>query len=525
MFELTQTERSRFAMRALPLDSLQASVPTAGWRRLEAYLGQVSAGFDEQLVTPFFKGDIANPSKYGDWYYNHIAKSGIPELDALEEEEIERFNPFSIRLPWTERRQDAEKYFTQKSVANDLLLNKAFNSMKRILPRGSLLPLTFRASFGAMPKDSNLGLPWFTRDKALADSYLERANALRNAGFKGDIYPAVVGWRGQPSDDPDYPKQRVVWMMDHLETIVGLSIQVPLLEKLRPHPWFAGWNQLSIVDKVVTSMIDSTPNFKMSADFSGFDRSLPAAVIHAVFKLLKYWFHPSAESQISWLEDMFAHVGLVTPDGILVGKEGGVPSGSALTNLVDSLAQLLMILPFVDRATVLGDDGVYTGVSDSNELSHRLSDLYGVEVSSDKGGFERDQVRFLQRLHMRNYRRGGICVGVRSLTRTWRGACYLERRIPNLPEEFFSARTIMQLENCHWHPMFRKAVEYFFSVDSVVRHLDPAEVFTRAGGTEFVEKTLGLNSFRFGKELPTAGLDSFETVRELRRMRGSRKST
>lgn len=510
-------------MITLPLESLQASLPEAGWRRLEAYLGQVKVGFDESLVTPFFDGDLNNPKAYGQWYYENIARSGIPELDELEVEEIDKFTPFSIRLPWEERREGVMEYFEGREYPENSTLLQGFDTLKRLIPRGSLRMLEFKASYRAMPKDSNLGLPWFTRDKDFTESYLNRAINLKRNGFRDNLFPAVLGWRGQSSGDPDFPKQRVVWMMDHMETVIGLALQVPLLDKLRINERFSAWNHLSVVDKTVTSFIDSTTTPIMSADYNGFDKTLPEVVIHLVFELFRYWFDKGDWAAIDWLEEQFLTLGIVTPDGIFSDRFKSVPSGSGLTNLVDSLGQLLMIGKL--RSSVLGDDGIYLGVADPDELSDFLLTSYGVRVSTDKGGYSRDQVRYLQRLHLRKYRIHGLCVGIRSLVRTWKGACYLERKIPGLHPAFFSARTISQLENAKNHPNFRKAVRYFFERDKLLHQFDPAELFRLAGGIDFVEKTLGLNSFRFGKELPSVGLDSFETVRELRSLRASMNHT
>lgn len=503
-------------MITLPLDQLHSILPADGWRRLETYLGNVRVGFNESIETPFFRGDPKDPKAFGTWYYENIAKSNIPELNELEREEINTFTPMSIRKPWEMREASVKEYFNIKDFPTNHSLERSFDKVQRFIKAHSLVPSSFRSSYRAMPKDSNLGLPWFTRDKELAESYLTRANNIQSGGWREDILPAVVGWRGQSSDDPNFPKQRVVWMMDHVETIIGLSVQVPVLDKLRKLSNFAAWGTLEGVDRMVTQLLDRTRKQIMSADFHGFDKRFPRVVIHSAFDLLRRWFVESAKPLIDWLELQFLTVGIATPNGIYSGRNAGVPSGSALTNLIDSLGQLLM-LPSMYWGSVLGDDGIYEGVPDPDELASMFKSNYGMEVSTDKGGFSNDQVRFLQRLHLRSYRVHGICVGVRSLVRTWKGACYLERHTPDLPEEFFSARTISQLENAKWHPNFRKAVEYFYSVDRVLQHLDPVEIFRKAGGTGFVEKTLGLDSYKFGSELPSVGLSTFKTVSELRR--------
>lgn len=516
-------------MEIIPLDSLQSTLPEDGWRRLQAFIGTVSEGQPENLVTPFFPKEWRNDERgYAEWIYRNIAHSPYEEFNELEEEEVKLFGPFSIRANWSTRRQGAEEYFQCVDEDTPDNLGIAMARMARWITPHSLVPLQFKTSFGAMPKDSNLGLPWFTKDKSFADYYLDRANELLRSGFDFDIEPAVVGWRGQASGDPDMPKQRVVFMEDHLETIVGLSIQVPLLERLRGMSEFAAWNELSVVDKVVTQTIDRARVPIWSADFSGFDKHQMSKCIVSAFDLIRLWFVVTAKPQIDWLERQILTVGLVTPDGIYTGRSCNMPSGSALTNLVDSLVQLLMVYGFTSgRGSVLGDDGFYYDERglDVDVMSMLLYESYSAKVSADKGGFSKDSVKYLQRLHLRRYRVHGICVGVRSLVRTWNGVCHLERGHKDLPPEFFSARAIMQLENCKWHPRFRKLVEYFFSLDTFSQNLDPSEIFVRAGGVEKVEKVMNLQSFRFGQELPSSGLNNFQTVQILRKMRSGRKAT
>jgi len=505
-------------METEPLSSLQATLPHVGWRRLESFLGSVERGQPENLVTPFLPDEWrSHELEYGSWYAESIARSGVDEFNAVEEREAQKFGPFSIRLPYSEREEGVLEYLTQKEVKENKFLLFAFDRIKRWIPKHSLLPVDFSDSYASMPKDSNLGLPWFTRDRSVAIDYLKRARQLEADGYTSQVYPAALGWRGQPNGT-NKPKQRVVWMFDHLDTVVGITIQMPLLRALRPRLEFAAWNELSVVDRAITGMIDRTRFPILSIDFSGFDKSLPGTVIHLAFELLRYWFVERARRRIDWLENTLLTVGLVTPKGILRDRSGGMPSGAALTNAVDSLCQLLLMYGHALSGTVLGDDGVYLfdHEVDLDELSSLFFNEYGMTISSDKGSLSLDHVSYLQRVHLRTYRRHGLCVGVRSLTRTWNGATHRERGHSGLPPEFFSARTIMQLENAKWHPKFREAVKYFWSVDKYARELDPSEIFLRSGGVRVVEEVLGLTAFRFGNELPSQGLNTFETVRELR---------
>lgn len=513
-----------------PLSTLQSTLPDDGWRRLETFLGSVDAGNKENLVTPFFPKEWrSDPRGYATWYAENIAHSKYEEFNQAEMDEVELFGPMSIRLPWKDRREGILEYFQRSRVVTDVTyLERGFRRLSRWIRNHTLRPLSFESAYEQMPKDSNQGLPWFSKSKKYHRSYLKRAIANRQSGYSSDLYPCVIGWRGQSNGDLEFPKQRGVFMADHQETIIGLSVQVPVLEALRSRPEFAAWNRLDRVDQVVTSVIDKAKVPIWSADFSGFDKRLPREVIHYAFDLLRLWFVKSAEAQLDWLERQILTVSLVTPEGVWTGRQDNMPSGSALTNLVDSLCQLLMIyglLPENTVGSVLGDDGFYLSPAGINvaEMSSLLDQLYGARVSADKGGFSKDAVKYLQRLHLNNYRMHGLCVGVRMLTRTWNSICYQERAHPELPPEWYSAAAISKLENSKWHPRFRSAVEYFFTLDKFSQDLDPSVIFKRAGGVRTVETSLNYDSFKFGKELPSRGLNEFATVKLLREFRSRRK--
>jgi hypothetical protein len=316
--------------------------------------------------------------------------------------------------------------------------------------------------------------------------------------------------------------------MDHVETIVGLSIQIPLLQHLRGKFEFAAWNALDIVDKAITLILAKSPSPILSVDFSGFDASVPELLIRKAFDILRQWFEVRWDSRIDWLERQFLNVGILTPDGVYTGRFGGVPSGSALTNLIDSIVQLILWnyvsvivgspLVFI---TVLGDDGVvsFAHELDMDNVERIVLDHLGMTLSESKGSVSRDEVQFLQRLHLKDYRVRGLNRGVRSIVRTWNGSCHLERKRDKLPPEFFTARAIMQVENCKWHPRFSSLVKLLYHSDKFLKTLDPSEIIKKSGGIEKIEEVLNLRSFKYGVELPSRGFDQFETVKLLRKLR------
>lgn len=516
------------SMQIESLEFLQSEIGPDAWRRLSGFLESVRHGQPVDYVTPYFPKEQRNRGKAYVQELLPMFLTGIPELDDLERREAEKFGPYSIRLPWAERRGSVQEYFFQKEVKSSISLRKAFQTLSKLIPAHSLRSLSLDEAYRLSPKGKNLGLPEFTSSRTFEDSYLRRAKRIEASGYLIDIFDAVLGWRGQPNGT-NRPKQRVVMMMDHAETYISTSVIQVLLGALRSLPGFAAWNDLRTVDHRVTRIIDRAVAPILSVDFSGFDRSLPATVIRFAFELMRYWFVSSDKAKIDWMERQFLNVGVVTPDGIYIGRDGGVSSGDGATNMVDSVAQLIMLFAAaldlgltVRDVEVLGDDGIYSFDQeiDPEVFSEYYRQLYGMEISHDKGGYSRDMVMFLQRMHLRGYRRNGLTVGVRSIMRTLNGMMHLERLNKGLPPEFFTARALMQGQQAEHHPHFRRLVSWMFRRDRYLKTLTPQEIFRRAGGTSEVERVLGLQSYRFGTELPSKGLSNFSIVKELDRLRG-----
>jgi hypothetical protein len=457
-----------------------------------------------------------------------MASTDIQLLNEIEAKEVGKFGPFSIRDPWSLRKPLVEKYFYQTEVMSSINLRKAFLEVAKLIPPHSLDAMNMDASFNASPKGKNLGLPYFTSDRRMESAYLRRAKSIAAGGYVEDVFPCLLGWRGQPNGSTTHIKNRSVWMFDHAGTYISTGVIQPALSALRSKPGFAAWNSLSVVDRRITQIMDRAVAPIMSVDFSGYDQTLPATVIEMVYDLLRLWFKEKYAKRIDWMQRQFMTVGLVTPDGIYTGRNGGVPSGDGATNFVDSLGQLIVIraagldLGFGLRdVEVLGDDGVYSfdRQVDVDQISSYYDDLYGMQVSADKGGFSLDHVLFLQRLHVRSWRKKGLCVGIRSIIRTMNGVCHLERLHRGLKPQFFTARAIMQVENAKGHPKFHQLVKYLYDHDRYLKVSDPSEIFQQAGGTDLVEEVLGLKSYKFTSELPSSGLDSFESVKILPSLR------
>jgi hypothetical protein len=372
-----------------------------------------------------------------------------------------------------------------------------------------------------MPQDTNLGLPFFTRDRQFSGDYLRRAIAI-SRGEDG-LYPDVSGLRTQQTGLEDDPKQRLLWLVDHAEVILGKSFQDPLLATLRPRFGFAAWESKDRVDREVTEMLGKPC---MSVDFSNFDATLPAWLLDLLIDLIAEWFIPTSRSvyAISALREHFVRGSIITPSGEETGRTGGIPSGSVWTNKIGTLANKWLyhcVAYYLGVSEVkwmgLGDDGVwqYEPMPTSQDVSDVLKEVVGVQVNPDKSLLSTDHVIYLQDHHHRDYLRNGVAVGVRPTFRMLGRAISLERYSTRMDKWMQSVRALLQWEQTRWSPAFRKFVAFLYDGDELLRRFDPSIIFRRGGGVENVESVLNIHSFPY-TWAPLDRFDDFSVVRSVR---------
>jgi hypothetical protein len=497
--------------------------PQEGSDRVLNHLGRLNDGDPHDYRAPFLndleRGEVVDLVEE-EVFANEA--SWPPGLREIEDEEAGKIGPLSPTLPFGEWKTNVEEYFLRHPTSH--VSSRAYRSVLDLFRGIKLQAHTARLAFDAMPRDTNLGLPWFSRQKKYAASYLHRANEIESGGFREAVFPAVLALRKQ-QDGSQWGKHRPVWAMDHVETIHAIRVQTPFLEFARFLSEFAAWNELSEVDRVITGILQqagSSPT--LGIDFSGYDRRMPASLIRQSFDILRDLF-PSARHLVDWLEMNFIEVDLLTPHGLLDGKDGGVPSGSGLTNLVDSLCQLLLFFEVCDRLkvkpgprTIMGDDGVWTfrPVPDLDEIASVLDD-YGMEANPAKQSFEVGVVRFLQRYHTLKWMPDGLARGIRPITRTFGSMISFERSPdPSVwTPDMHLLREVSQLENNKWHPSFASAVNFLREHDKLLlRGRSISSAIQSVGGTSALKAALRRPSFPFGVE-DESGLASFEVVKLL----------
>jgi len=483
-------------------------------------MARTATGFQEDLRTPLYGKEPRE--RILEDLEEKVGYTDFEELTSIDEAEKAKVGPWSIMLPYTEREADLQKYWHQEWNADSEVLAHAVESVTSLVPKGALRLASFEAAYDLMPKDTSLGLPWVSRERGYARSYLDRAKSVKSPE---DIFPCILYWRGQSAGLKKLPKQRVVWGFDHAETVLGATVLYPVLNYLREHNGFSAWLGDVYVDVAMTRLLRRAQGRRViSADYSGFDSSLHRNLLDKVDDVLASWFDKPGAERVHLLGIISDTVPIVVPYDVLGGRTGGMPSGSVLTNLRDTIANLIAgtyvayrVGCRIEDFEVLGDDSVFLFSDDlpPEQFSEAVTDL-GLSCNPEKQFVSRESAHFLQRWHSLKYVRNGLCCGVRSPYRAISSMLGYERFRVGWNKYLDSARWIMQVENVKHDPRFHAFVKFLKDGDEVLAAgVDPSIIFRKAGGADEIRSVLSIASFPFNVQNPER-VEEFETTRVLR---------
>lgn len=217
-------------------------------------------------------------------------------------------------------------------------------------------------------------------------------------------------------------KTRLVWGYPYSMTVLEGIIARPLIERFKGSsitPMAFGMSTHKMGSKLRVAARHS--RYAYSIDMSSFDSSICQKLIRISFGILKTWFDLTRVEPTTGktygevfdvVENYFIHTPIVMPDhNLYLGKRHGVPSGSYFTQMVDSVANVIIggtisakFHMNVDKTDifVLGDDLLLW--SDRNvdlvALANYASSTYGVEFNPKKSEkfLWSDTIKYLGRL-------------------------------------------------------------------------------------------------------------------------------
>jgi hypothetical protein len=151
----------------------------------------------------------------------------------------------------------------------------------------------------------------------------------------------------------------------------------------------------------------------VSIDYSSYDQTVPARVIHDVFDdIIKPMFDESYWDELKFIEFNFIHTKMLLPKDMYVVKHRGIPSGSMFTQIIGSLCNALIGLTYLcskydasereiidyvlnqiihprydfPMLSVMGDDNIWglTRPVDLNDWAGYVNKIFNMMIHADK---------------------------------------------------------------------------------------------------------------------------------------------
>jgi len=457
----------------------------------------------------------------GDWASQDASRVGLMDMawgickiDSLppyilirEEKERAKAGTVTVRRPYRSVGADGislqaqcERFFSAVDVKIDeSILHACVRSVVSDFQPSELLSAeSLDMAVDNFEGKTNLGYPCFTSDRRyLPLMTSESAYLLETFDREFLLEHTPLLWtRTQNQGFQKAAKTRAIFQCSRVVGNLEKMIQIPLHKHLRTFPTFCAWVSRSAVDNTITAMMEKH-GWYLSLDFANFDATVHPVLIDACFQTLRAWFKGCGQL-LDLLQYGFNEVGLITPDGLGVGRRtGGIPSGSVLTSVLGSLANIIAMRyaamktgHAIRRCVVLGDDCVcvFKTKPDVSVLAKVLLTDLGMVLSVDKSFLSTEEIHFLQMLHHKSYAPNGINVGVRSLIRVWGKMMSLSGHV-KWAKELHSLRWRQQMADCKTHPSFSHLLECYAQVDKYW-DISGAQLIELAGGIQYVREKL-----------------------------------
>jgi hypothetical protein len=302
---------------------------------------------------------------------------------------------FEVQTPETSRskftpemlEKPLEKYFTPPVMNYDSnLLYQAVRKVSRMFYVGKLRP----SQLGIDPVDpsTSSGAPLFERKGDVLLIELKRARAI----MRGMCPPPVTVFHRGKNDEEARPVFGYPMAMTLLENMFFKPYQRQLV---RQHgPYVGGRTNPQLGGDV--NELRWKSRWLLELDYSKFDGSISSTLIHLAFGIIEENFEMSEREAAVWnkVKTYFITCPVLLPNGqLLLGKRHGVPSGSAFTQLVDSIVNAICIQYAIlklgvrtSRFYVMGDDsiiGVRFFKPNVQQWANAISEL-GITVNLEK---------------------------------------------------------------------------------------------------------------------------------------------
>jgi len=466
--------------------------PSSAWAALLSQLGALKKGcitdWVTELLVPFGKDRDNGRHRLAQFVWDYCDLASLPTwLRGAEEFQRQGHGTYSKVAGYfvsvdgrISLEQGVQKYFKRRYLA--LNPESAKFATKRLMSwfkKGEMRSVSLEASAASFVKRAARGWPWMvTTARAPYEYYVEAREVLRHNldNRYARAYPGVLGTRGQPKGLGKWAKSRAIFGMSLVPNLLKDMLFTTVVEEAKRRMAFCALHSRAAVDIAVTGVLKLAGDRPiLSIDFSNFDASLPSEVIGYCFDALAHWFHATDRPLVRWCQENFQRTGIFVPGdpfSLLSGSDrtGGVPSGSVLTNLIDSMANFWLITyaahrlgVFIERYLLQGDDGVYlfSASLPLDSLAEVLLVECGVLLSTGKCHYGPHEVHYLQMVHHVDWCKDGRYPGIRPIMRVLNGMMSYERkREDDWSAMHSSLRWIQQVDNASAHPAFGRLCKW-----------------------------------------------------------------
>ena len=463
---------------------------------LRAYFAHVENGQPVVYRTSFYAGKTQK-AVLNAWS-NQLSKieADWPTLWDYEIDLQKKVGPMSVMQPLKKRLKDIDSYYDSILLESKPIPDDAVGAVIREFAAISGLRVRSQErTVSGMRLSTNSGSPFFTKRRNVLSETVpcqafmtgEVCWSLLGRGRTQWSTPAILGWRGQEGGpSADDVKQRVIWMFPLSVNILELQVYQPLIEASQRFNLVPAWVGLDAVDARVTALFDTKGRDQLvvATDFSKFDQHFNPTMQRAAADILNGLLTQDASTK-SWMLDVFPikyHIPLAYDwEKIRTGLHG-MGSGSGGTNADETLVHRALQHEAAQSAgqslnpnsMCLGDDGILTFPGITVEHVVDVYSSHGQEMNVSKQYASADDCIYLRRWHHRDYRVGGVCVGVYSTMRALGRLMYQERYYD--PESWgpkmVALRQLSILENVKFHPMKEQFVQYCIKGDKYRLGLD-----------------------------------------------------
>lgn len=476
------------------------------FRVISSVLDRIETGWEGAILSPLaLERDPLDILDGWDVIFNsNLSKMNEPLIN-IDSAQRDKYGSRSDAVPWSSRRE---------SLTDSFGIGKRGLFLPSVIrPTRRLRPLSLESAVQFLKNQSSAGCPTFQKKGNVKGAMV--------ADFKDQLakrYPCALYTRTQ-----EKKKTRNVWGWPISDTLNEMMVYRPVLDVQKKQSWRAALREPQDVDIAMTKLLDHAqitgiPN--VSLDFGKYDNTCKKEYQNAAFKEIKGLFQDQFSDAIDYIADRFNTIGIITPDGIMSGPHG-VPSGSAFTNEIDSIAQYQGMkksgcVSNLEISQCQGDDGVCPSSRPDELFASFISD--GFDINTEKVFINDNFIVFLQSLYHIDYRDNqNIVRGIYPTYRALLRIVFLERFDDFSKDgisgaDYFAIRTISILEQCKHHPLFRDLVKYIWSLDKYKLSVSDLGLSAYVNARLSKEgKDVNFRNWSYGQDV--AGIKAFESFK------------